>query len=139
MKLSEKQQIFTYHIACLIHYAFDVHGIRMTLGEAHRTKSQALLYYFGYEVVKGGVLGIKLVKAVKKSWTLDSLHPDRLAVDFNFFIDGKLTYKYEDIKPLGDYWVSLDPKNRWGGDFKKRGRKPDEDETIDTPHFERQK
>ena len=119
MKLSEIQQEFTYHIACLIHYAYDVHGIRLTLGEAHRTESQGLLNYFGYKVVKGGPLGVQLVKSKKLSWTLSSLHFDRLAIDFNFFIDGKLTYDFDKIKPLGDYWESLHPKNRWGGDFNK--------------------
>lgn len=138
MTLGAQQRIFTRHIGCLIEYAYSI-GIELTLGEAHRTRSQALLYYFGYEVREGGLLGIHLQKALKKSWTLNSLHQDRLATDFNFFINGNLTYKYEDIKPLGDYWVSLDPLNRWGGDFKKRGRKPDPGETLDIPHFERQK
>lgn len=136
MKLSEKQQLFAYHIACLIHHAFDVHGIRLTFGEAHRTESQTLLNYFGFRVIKGGPLGIQLVKSKKLSQTLSSLHLDRLAVDFNFFINGELTYDYDAIKPLGDYWVSLDHKNRWGGDFNKNGVK---DGFVDTPHFERQK
>lgn len=136
MKLSEKQQIFTYNISCLIQYAFDMCGIRLTFGEAHRTWSQILLNYFGYRIERAGFIGIKLVKSKKLSRTLHSLHGDRLAVDFNFFIDGKLTYDFDKIKPLGDYWESLHPKNRWGGDF---NQDDIENGFVDTPHFEMRK
>lgn len=134
MKLSRKQREFTYHIGCLIHYSYDICGIELTLGEAHRTYSQVLLNYFGYEVQRGGVLGIKLVKARKLSRTLRSKHQDRLAVDFNYFIQDKLTYDFSKIKILGDYWESLHPDNVWGGDFNKDGIA---NGFVDTPHFER--
>ena len=136
MKLSERQQIFTYNISCLIQYAFDIHQIRLTFGEAHRTWSQILLNYFGYTKERGGILGIKLVKGRKLNYTLWGLHCDRLAVDFNFFINGKLTYDFDDIKPLGDYWESLHPDNRWGGDF---NQDDIENGFVDTPHFEMRK
>lgn len=116
MKLSEKQRIFTYNIACLIHFAYDQLGIELTFGEAYRTKEQQKIY------VEQG-----------KSQTTNSNHLNRLAVDFNFFVNGKLTYDWEVVKPLGDYWESLHPKNRWGGDWNKNGIK---DGFIDTPHFE---
>lgn len=134
MKLSEKQREFTYHVSCLIQYAFDTCGIEMTFGEAHRTNSQVLLNYFGYEVQKGGILGIKLVKSKKLSRTLDSKHLERLAIDFNYFINGRLTYDFDKIKVLGEYWVSLHPDNVWGGDFNKNGIA---DGFVDTPHYER--
>ena len=134
MSLSKKQMVFSKNIASLIAYA-DMIGIGLTFGEAYRTKSQVLLYFFGYKVVKGGVLGIKLVKHKKLSKTLKGQHPKRLAVDFNFFINGKLTYDFEDTKELGKFWLTLNPKNRWGGDFNKNGVK---DGFIDTPHFEMQ-
>ncbi len=132
MRLSEKQRIFTFNIACLIHYAYSI-DIELTFGEAHRTQSQILLNYFGYEIVKGGVLGIKLQKSRKLSRTLLSKHADRLAVDFNFFINGKLTYDYYKLTALGTYWESLHQDNVWGGDFNKNGVK---DGFVDTPHFE---
>ena len=116
MKLSEKQRIFTYNIACLIHFAYDQQGIELTFGEAYRTKEQQKIY------IEQG-----------KSQTMNSNHLNRLAVDFNFFVDGKLTYDWEVVKPIGDYWKSLHPKNRWGGDWNKNGIK---DGFIDTPHFE---
>ena len=128
MKLSERQQIFTKNIASLIAYA-DLLEIGLTFGDAYRSNSQMLLNFYGYEVVKGGVLGIKLVKSKKVSNTLNSYHAKRLAVDFNFFINGKLTYDKHKLAELGAFWEGLHPKNRWGGNFKsfKNG---------DTPHFE---
>lgn len=135
MTLGQHQRIFSFHIAKLIIYAYE-NGYELSLGEAHRTRSQIILNYFGYEVVQGGVLGLSLKKSRRLSKTLFSVHEDRLAVDFNFFIDQKLTYSFQDVKCLGDYWESLDPLNRWGGDFNKNGI---EDGFVDTPHFERQR
>jgi len=115
MRLSEHQRIFTLNIAQLIAFAYD-NCIELTFGEAFRTTEQQLLY------VQSG-----------KSKTMNSNHMRRLAVDFNFFKDGHLTYKWADIKFIGDYWESLHPKNRWGGDWNKNDKK---DGFIDTPHFE---
>lgn len=126
MKLSEKQQIFSKNIASLIVYA-DLLEIGLTFGEAYRTPSQVLLNFFGFKVVKGGVLGIKLVKSKKLSKTLNSYHLKRLAVDFNFFINGKLTYDKHKLAELGSFWEGLHPENRWGGNFKN---------FTDTSHFE---
>lgn len=132
MKLSKQQQIFTNNIGYLILFS-GFYGIDLTMGEAHRTQSQILLNYFGYKVVKGGVFGIKLVKTKRLSKTLRSLHANRLAIDFNFFINGELTYDFDKIKPLGDYWESLHPNNVWGGDFNKDDIK---NGFVDTPHFQ---
>jgi len=115
MTLSQKQRIFTRNVAALIAYAYDM-GLEPTFGEAFRTHEQQLLY------VQSG-----------KSRTMNSNHLRRLAVDFNFFKDGNLTYRWEDIKPLGDHWESLHADNRWGGDWNKNDIK---DGFIDTPHFE---
>lgn len=136
MKLSKRQRIFTRNVGCLIAFAYDVLEIELTFGEAHRTQSQILLNYFGYEVVKGGVFGIKLIKSRTLSKTLLSSHADRLAVDFNFFINGRLTYDFHKVASLGKYWESLHPDNVWGGDFNKNGRA---DGFVDTPHFEMKK
>lgn len=116
MKLSEHQQKFTKDIAELICYATSI-DIQLTFGEAYRTIEQQKIY------VDSG-----------KSKTMDSKHLKRLAVDFNFFINGKLTYDFHKVYALGKFWVSLDEHNRWGGDFNKNGVK---DGWLDTPHFER--
>lgn len=111
MKLSEKQRIFTRNIACLIEYAYSV-NIELTFGHAWRSLDDQ-----------------KRLKAEGKSKTLKSKHLDRLAVDFNFFINGNLTYEKDKLIILGNYWESLNELNRWGGNFKS---------FLDTPHFEMQ-
>lgn len=108
MKLSIYQQIFVQNIARLILFA-NSKGINMTFGEAYRTDYQQA------EHVRN-----------KKSHTMNSNHLRRLAIDFNFFINGELTYDKEKLKEVGSYWVKIDKLNRWGGDFK----------NVDTPHFE---
>ena len=125
MKLTEKQQVFTENIGKLIAFAYEKE-IRLTFGEAHRTQSQGLLNFFGFIVERDGN-SIKLSKSRKLSNTLNSLHLNRLAVDFNFFINGKLTYDKSKLIALGEYWESLHPNNKWGGNFKS---------FLDTPHFE---
>lgn len=110
MSLSGQQRYFTIDISKLILEA-DRLQIGLTFGEAYRTRYQQDKY------VKDG-----------KSKTMKSNHLKRLAVDFNFFIDGNLTYKKEDIQELGDFWESLNPQNKWGGNYTS---------FIDTPHFER--
>lgn len=112
MKLSEHQRKFTHDIARLIVFAYT-QGIELTFGEAYRTQYQQ------DEHIRNGKSKVKF-----------SNHMNRLAVDFNFFINGKLTYKKEDVKALGEYWELLDKHNKWGGHYKT---------FIDTPHFERKK
>ncbi len=110
MSLSVQQQIFSQHIAKLIFYANSL-GVNLTFGEAYRTEYQQKEY------LRTG-----------KSKTMNSNHLRRLAVDFNFFIRGKLYYKHELIDEIGVYWESLSVQNRWGGNFKG---------FYDSPHFER--
>jgi len=115
MRLSEKQRIFTKNVAKLIKFAYK-NGYELTFGEAYRTREQQLIY------VQTG-----------KSKTMNSMHLNRLAVDFNIFIDGQWNQNWNQIKPLGEFWITLHPNNRWGGDWNKNGIK---DGFIDTPHFE---
>jgi hypothetical protein len=129
--MRKKQSTFLYNISCLIQHAFAI-GIELTLGEGFRTQSQQLLYYHGYDVVPVAG-GIALSKTRKLSKTLNSKHADRLAIDLNFFVDGKLTYDFDTVKAIGDYWESLHPDNVWGGDFNKNDIA---DGFVDTPHFE---
>lgn len=86
-------------------------GFVTTGGELFRTAEQQQIY------VKTG-----------RSTTMNSNHLRRCAIDLNFFKDGKLTYDIEVLKPLGEFWRSLDPKNDWGGFWKS---------FKDVPHFER--
>ena len=115
MKLSEKQQLFSLNIAKLIKYA-QIMGFGLTFGHAWRSAEE-----------QQRLLDQGLTK------TLESLHLSRLAVDFNVFVNGRLCLDWSQIKFLGDYWESLHPDNRWGGDWNNNEIK---DGFIDCPHFE---
>ena len=109
MGLSNTQQVFTNNIALLIIEAKELE-IGLTFGHAWRSLDDQ-----------------KRLVAEGKSRTLKSKHLDRLAVDFNFFINGKLTYDKHKLKALGDYWESLHQDNEWGGNWTS---------FVDTPHFQ---
>jgi predicted chitinase len=115
MSLVRQQNIFLMQVAELIRKAAEL-GFIVSGGELYRTAEQQAIH------LKAG-----------RSKTLNSQHLKRLAIDLNFFLpapDGALTLTYdvEALRPLGEYWESLDPANRWGGKWNFK----------DTPHFERQ-
>ena len=126
MKLSAHQQIFTRHITLLIQKA-NALGVGLTFGEAYRTLDQQELYFYG-KTVRPADMRLELISGKKRTQTMYSKHLMRLAVDFNFFVGGVLTYTDPLVEQLGLYWESLDPLNRWGGHFKN---------FYDAPHFER--
>ena len=121
MGLSDKQWIFLQNVANLIMYA-NKKGYKLTAGEMYRTEDQQWLYYNGKTIENG-----ELVDTSRKSKTMKSKHLKRLAIDLNIFKDGVLTYKYEDVEPLGKYWESLNDRNKWGGNFLN---------FTDVPHFQ---
>ena len=108
--LQNHQEIFTKNIASLINYTYE-QGYTLTLGEAYRTAEQAEIY------------------AKEGKGIVHSLHIQRLAVDFNLFKDGVYMMSKESYEPLGAYWKTLHPNNRWGGDFV---------HLVDSNHFEMQ-
>ncbi len=110
MRLSDHQWKFLQDICTLLGYC-KYHNIKVTGGELFRTRYQQKEY------IKIG-----------KSKTMNSYHLKRLAIDLNFFIDGKLTYKKSKLENIGLYWQGLD-KHNIAGMFWKRH--------IDTNHFER--
>jgi len=110
MSLSQEQAAFLVDACKLIQYATE-QGWMVTGGELYRTPEQQEIY------LKTG-----------RSKTMASNHLKRCAIDLNFFKDGKLVWDKAQIAPLGAYWESLSPKNRWGGNFKS---------LVDVPHFER--
>ncbi len=117
MTLSDKQKIFTFNISKLITFAFSK-GYELTFGEVYRTEEQQKLY-----VAQG------------KSKTMDSRHLQRLAVDFNIFKDGQLINDPAIIQPIGDFWITLNTDNVWGGDWNRNHSILDE--TFKDPyHFE---
>lgn len=110
MSLVAEQAAFLLDVCRLVTKATEL-GFVVTGGELWRTPEQQAVY------VKTG-----------RSKTMASNHLRRLAVDLNFFRDGVLVSSKAELKTLGDYWQSLNAKNRWGGYFTS---------LLDTPHFER--
>lgn len=98
LTLGEKQRLFTRLIGLLIAEAYRL-GYELTFGEALRTQAQAI------------------TNATKGVGISNSLHLDRLAVDFNLFKDGVYLKDTSAHEPLGLYWESLHPLCAWGGRF----------------------
>jgi predicted chitinase/peptidoglycan hydrolase-like protein with peptidoglycan-binding domain len=116
MSLVREQAVFLLHVSELIRKASEL-GFLTSGGELYRTPEQQALH------VQHG-----------RSKTMKSLHLKRLAVDLNFFREApdgtlKLTYDRDELQVLGAFWESLDPANRWGGNWTS---------FKDAPHFERQ-
>ncbi len=105
-----EQAAFLLDVTSLILKAKEL-GFVVTAGELARTADQQAIY------VKTG-----------RSQTMNSLHLQRRAIDLNFFKDGQIIWDKGILAPLGAYWETLHPKNRWGGNFKS---------LVDCPHFER--
>lgn len=101
MSLSNEQWYFLKDVAKLIEFAQNHPRYKLTGGELWRPKETAEAY------------------ASSGAGISNSLHCDRLAIDLNLFIDNKYRRDSEAYEELGIYWKSLDPMNRWGGDFKK--------------------
>ncbi len=110
MPLIPEQAAFVLDLCKLVQFA-TAQGWQVTLGEGFRTPEQQAIYF------REG-----------KSKTMNSNHLRRLAQDYNFIRDGVAVWAKSELQPVGDYWESLNPKNRWGGNFVN---------FPDTPHFER--
>lgn len=108
--LVTEQAAFLLDACKLIEKATEL-GFTVTGGELYRSTEQQQYYVM-----------------IGRSKTMNSNHLRRCAIDLNFFKDGKLTYDTELLRPLGEYWKSLHPKNEWGGFWKS---------FKDIPHFER--
>jgi hypothetical protein len=94
-----KQAIFAKNVALLLNFIIG-QGYYVTFGEAFRTVEQAQIYFQEHKGIA------------------HSLHCKRLAIDLNIH-DSKGTYLVDDkyYSMAGKYWESLDPANRWGGNF----------------------
>jgi len=115
MKLVEQQAAFLKDAARLILEA-EKYALVVTAGELDRTQEQQDIYLRN-----------------KKSQVKHSCHQDRMAIDLNFFVKNgagtlELTYNKVVIEPIGKFWESLNPNNKWGGNWTS---------LVDTPHFQR--
>lgn len=110
MSLVPDQAAFLLDVCKLIQFATDK-GFSVTGGELWRSPEQQAIY------VKTG-----------RSKTMRSRHLERLAIDLNFFVGGRLCYDVTIIRPVANYWESLHPLNSWGGNGVA---------IKDVPHFSR--
>lgn len=111
-KLVLAQQQFAQDVARLIQHAKE-HGLDVTLGEAWRPAEMQELY------IQQG-----------KSWTRNSRHLSRLAIDLNLFRGEIYLQDEEEYAKLGLWWEASRPGiNVWGASSG-RPRK-------DANHFER--
>lgn len=106
MTLHQLQALHVQLIAKLIQFVFG-QGFEITWGEAYRTQEQAQW------------------DATNHIGIVNSVHCERLAVDFMLFKDGVYLTDPADYRFMGNYWKALNPVCRWGGDFT----------TVDADHF----
>lgn len=109
-KLVDEQAKFLLDMCRLIWEATE-RGFKVTGGELYRTAEQQAIY------LKTG-----------KSKTSNSRHLSRLAIDLNFFKNDVLVSDKKTLQEIGDFWESMNPQNKWGGNYKS---------FLDIPHFER--
>ena len=109
--LIENQRTFLLDVGRLIAWS-EVARFVVTAGELWRPPEMQELYFkLGKSKVRAG-----------------GNHGRRLAVDLNIFLPSGTLATLAQIEPMGLFWESLHPLNRWGGHFS----------TIkDGPHFER--
>lgn len=126
LTLGQKQRIFSFNLGRFLVWIPTNEGYEVTLGEAHRTGVMAHLYAIGAPARGSLALllqstGYKVlaeeIKKIAGDGAFLSLHQQRLAVDLNLFIRGEYQTESKAYGRLGDYWKTLHPLNRWGGDF----------------------
>lgn len=117
MGLRDEQMAFASDVILLLQEAQRL-GYEVTLGEVYRPLEMQRIYF-----------------NTGRSKTMKSSHLDKLAIDLNLFFAGKLCTA-EQVRPLGKWWESLNPRNRWGGSW--RGLvEAGKSSFVDSPHFER--
>ena len=100
MKIGERQRLLTRLLPRLLDKAHEL-GYELTIGDGFRDPR-----VFG---LPGEAVGYGA------RW---SCHKLRLAIDLNLFRDGVYLTRTEDHRPLGEFWESLHPECKWGGNFK---------------------
>lgn len=101
--LGQRQRLFSYLIAKLIIHTYEVLGEEVSLGDAFRDPRAF------------GEVGVKKLYS-----SAVSVHKDRLALDLNLVTGGTYETAEGSHRKLGEYWKSLHPLCRWGGDFKEK-------------------
>jgi hypothetical protein len=100
-------------------------GYEFTLGEAQRSAEQAAINALSlydrariralletkYPVLADAI-GCSVSRGIK-----NSNHRNRLAIDLNLYKDDRYLDDAADYLRFGEFWKSLHPLARWGGDF----------------------
>jgi hypothetical protein len=117
MTLGQEQEAFATDVTVLLIQAWKM-GYKVRIGEVWRPIEMQRIY------VQQG-----------RSKTMNSMHMKKCAIDLILLRDGIICSR-EQIKPLGEFWESINPKNRWGGNW--RGLvDAGKSSFVDAPHFER--
>ena len=112
-----EQHAFSADLSALLAHIHTL-GFNVSLGEAARTAFQQAQY-----------------RATGASKVRVSQHQLRLAIDL--YIWRELTrIPIEDLRPIGLWWESRSPANRWGGSWRGQLR-TGPGAFIDNDHFER--
>lgn len=112
--LLKAQQEFAQDAALLVQHAKTL-GFEVTLGEVLRPKELQDLY------IQTG-----------RSWTPNSRHLDKLAIDLQLFRGGEYLTDEPSYAELGGWWEALRPGlNKWGASSGRPRR--------DANHFERRR
>lgn len=98
MNLRELRIRFSQCLAALVLKAPEL-GVEVAVGEVLRPPRLAKLY------------------AAEGKGVANSVHIHGLAADLAAYREGHYLTKSEDYKALGEYWKTLHPLARWGGDF----------------------
>lgn len=101
MTLREQRSLFARLLPRLLDYIHQ-NGYDVTIGEVVRSREQA-------KANAASGVGIS-----------NSLHIVGLAVDLNLFKEGRYLTDSRDHKFAGEFWKTLHPLARWGGDFKSK-------------------
>lgn len=126
MTLGQQQRRFVQLVAKLIEFAY-ASGYEFTFGEAYRSDEQAEINALGAQgrarlvttlqaALEFSLLADKIANNAG-SGVRNSLHQQRLAIDLNLFRGGVFLTEVEDYRIVGEFWKTLDPDCRWGGDF----------------------
>jgi hypothetical protein len=112
MSLRQEQSAFGRDLVDLLQFITEL-GFDWVLGEVERPVEMQRIY------VQTG-----------RSKTMEGYHLKRLAADIHVFdrMTGEYILDEARLKPIGEYWERLNPKNSWGGNWKS---------FKDRPHFER--
>jgi len=118
MKLSEKQIYFRDMVMVLFTWA-NLKGYEFSIGEVYRPGELKYQCPHCNNVIEFSLQDVYIYMG--RSLAKYSRHQDKLALDMSLYIMGKYITDKEAYRPIGEFWKSLDPLNRWGGDWENKG------------------